>query len=88
MKKFLSKKVNFSKSIGSILLETLIESFVVVLIIFLFLTWAKDSFLNLLNSIYTTRDAITVSLISLPIVIILMETLTIGKYAMKLDNKR
>ena len=88
MKKFLSKKVNFSKSIGSILLETLIESFVVVLIIFLFLTWAKDAFLNLLNSIYTTRDAITVSLISLPLVIVLMETLTIGKYAMKIDNKK
>ncbi len=88
MKKFLNKKVNFSKTIGSILLETLIESLVVVLIIFLFLTWAKDAFLNLLNSIYTTRDAITVSLISLPLVVVLMETLTIGKYAMKLDNKK
>ena len=87
MKSFLKKKVNLKRTVGGILLETLIEAFVIVFIIFLCLTWAKDSFLALLNSIYTTKDALTVSIISLPLVIVLLETLTIGKLIMKLDDK-
>lgn len=87
MKKFLKKTINLKKTVGQILIEALIESFVIVIMIFLCLTWAKDSFLALLNSIYTIKDALTVSIISLPVVIVIFETLTIGKLVMKLNDK-